>query len=345
MDYDFTAKLEDELDAVARGEQDYVPVLRRFWEPFKKLVDEKSESVTRAEVSNARVIGVHPESGKEMSVRLGRFGPFAQIGTKDDEDKPKFASLRPGQRMDSITFDEALKLFDLPRKLGLDHQNREITIAIGRFGPFAKVGTMFVSLPKEDDPYEVTLERAIEIIKAKEQMLAERVIKTFNDGAIQVLKGKYGPYITDGEKNGKIAKDVDPNELTLEDCIASLAAAPKGKPKSKSASAKGATERAKREVARQRGKTAAAPKKAAAKKAADSKTAKARVKSETAKLLSNDEISAIESKKAPAKKAPAKKAAAKKSAAKKSAAKKAGAKKAAARKSVSAGAKAAVAAS
>ena len=350
VDYDFTAKLEDELDAVARGEQDYVPVLRRFWEPFKKLVDEKSESVTRAEVSNARVIGVHPESGKEMSVRLGRFGPFAQIGTKDDEDKPKFASLRPGQRMDSITFDEALKLFDLPRKLGLDHQNREITIAIGRFGPFAKVGTMFVSLPKEDDPYEVTLERAIEIIKAKEQMLAERVIKTFNDGAIQVLKGKYGPYITDGEKNGKIAKDVDPNELTLEDCIASLAAAPKGKPKSKSASAKGATERAKREVARQRGKTAAAPKKAAAKKAADSKTAKARVKSETAKLLSNDEISAIESKKAPAKKAPAKKAAAKKaaakkSAAKKSAAKKAGAKKAAAKKSVSAGAKAAVAAS
>jgi DNA topoisomerase I len=333
VDYDFTARLEDELDAVARGEEDYVPVLRRFWDPFKQLVDEKAESVTRAEVSNARVLGIDPESGKEVSVRLGRFGPFAQIGTKDDDEKPKFASLRPGQRMDSIQLDEALKLFDLPRKLGPDHQQREITIAIGRFGPFAKVGSMYVSLGKEDDPYTISRERAVELIQAKEAALAARIIKTFNDGAVQVLQGKYGPYITDGQRNGKVPKDVEPADLTLEDCMTALDAAPKGKPKSRSAAAKGATERAKREVARQRGKTVGAKKTSA--KTAAAKNAKAKkapsAKRASAKLLSHDEMRSLDAADdaGQGKKSTTKKTAAKKSSAKKkTAAKKAGAKRA-----------------
>jgi DNA topoisomerase I len=319
VDYEFTARLEDELDEIALGEKQHIPLLQRFWKRLRELVG-LTENLTRAEASNARILGVDPASGKEISVRIGRFGPFAQIGTKDDEEKPKFASLRPGQKMDFVTLDDALKLFDLPRKLGPDHAGREITIAVGRFGPFAKVGAMYVSLGKTDDPYEITYERTVELIKEKEAMLAARVIKTFNDGAIQILQGKFGPYITDGQKNGKILKGMEPLDLTLEDCLTALEIAPKGKPKSSAAAAKSATERAKREIKERRGKSATV------------KTAKAKkpsAKTASAKLLTGAETSAILAK---AKKAPVKKAAAKKPAAKKATAKKATVKKAAAKK-------------
>ncbi|KFN49886.1 DNA topoisomerase I [Arenimonas composti] len=226
VDYDFTAKLEDELDAVSRGEEAWVPLLEKFWQPFKTTVEEKSESVDRSEATGARLLGIDPKSGKPVSVRLGRYGPFAQIGTADDEDKPKFASLRPGTSMHTITLEEALPLFDLPRKLG-ELDGKQISVAIGRFGPFVKHGDLYASLGKEDDPYTITPERAAELVRAKQEMIANRTIKTFPGTDIQVLNGRYGPYITDGEKNGRIPKDRDPASLTQDECVALLA---EGKP-------------------------------------------------------------------------------------------------------------------
>jgi DNA topoisomerase I len=225
VDYDFTAKMEDSLDAVASGEQEYVPLLERFWKPFIKLVDHTETSVSREEVAMARDLGTDPISGKPMSVRMGRFGPFVQIGTKDDADKPKFAGLRPGQKMDTINFEQAIELFKLPRKLGQTAAGEEIVANVGRFGPYVKYGAKYVSL-KTDDPYEVSLERALEVIKEKEIADANRLILDFPDAGIQVLNGRYGPYITDKQKNAKIPKDRDPKSLTLEESQALLAAAP-----------------------------------------------------------------------------------------------------------------------
>jgi DNA topoisomerase-1 len=225
VDYDFTAKMEDSLDAVANGEQEWVPLLERFWKPFIDLVNHTETSVSREEVAQARDLGVDPVSGKPMSVRMGRFGPFVQIGTKDDEDKPRFAGLRPGQKMDAITHAEALELFKLPRKLGTTPDGEEITTNVGRFGPYVKYGAKYVSL-KIDDPYEITPERALEVIREKEIADANRLILDFPDAGIQVLNGRYGPYITDKSRNAKIPKDKDPKSLTLEECQTLLAAAP-----------------------------------------------------------------------------------------------------------------------
>jgi DNA topoisomerase-1 len=157
---------------------------------------------------------------------MGRFGPFVQIGTKDDEEKPKFAGLRPGQKMDSITLPAALELFRLPRTLGQTESGEPITTNVGRFGPYVKYGAKYVSLKAGDDPYEVTLERALELIKAKEEADANRIIQVFESAGIQVLNGRFGPYITDRKKNAKIPKDRDPRTLTLEECLALIAAAP-----------------------------------------------------------------------------------------------------------------------
>jgi DNA topoisomerase-1 len=225
VDYDFTAKMEDSLDSVASGEQDWVPLLERFWKPFIDLVNHTETSVSREEVAQARDLGPDPVSGKPMSVRMGRFGPFVQIGTKDDADKPRFAGLRPGQKMDAITHAEALELFKLPRKLGLTAQGEEILTNTGRFGPYVKYGAKYVSL-KIDDPYTITPERALEVIREKEIADANRLILDFPDAKIQVLNGRYGPYITDKERNAKIPKDRDPKTLSLDECQALLAAAP-----------------------------------------------------------------------------------------------------------------------
>jgi DNA topoisomerase-1 len=225
VDYDFTAKMEDSLDAVASGEQEWVPLLEKFWKPFIDLVNHTESSVSREEVAQARDLGADPVSGKPMSVRMGRFGPFVQIGTKDDEDKPRFAGLRPGQKMDQITHAQAMELFKLPRKLGTTPSGEEITTNVGRFGPYVKYGAKYVSL-KTDDPYEITPERALEVIREKEIADANRLILDFPDAGIQVLNGRYGPYITDKARNAKIPKDKDPKSLTLEECQALLAAAP-----------------------------------------------------------------------------------------------------------------------
>jgi DNA topoisomerase-1 len=296
VDYEFTARMEDELDAVSRGEEEWVPLLRKFWGPFKAQVVDKMETVSLDEAKQNRVLGNDPASGKPIAVRLGRFGPFAQIGSKDDEDKPKFASLRPGQSLHTITLADALELFKLPRVLGVAPDGKEVSAAIGRFGPFVKHGTTYGSIKPPDDPYTIELARALALIEEKEEQIRNRIIATFDDGAIEILNGKYGPYITDGAKNGRIPKDRDPKTVTREECIEWLAA---GKP-----------------VKKKTGKFGRAAKKAPAKKAA--------VKKETP-------LKTAAAKKAPAKKKPAaKKAAGKRAPAKKVAAKKAPAKKAAA---------------
>lgn len=226
VDYDFTAKLEDELDAVSRGEKEWVPLMKDFWQPFEKQVKDKEENVSRSEVAQARELGTDPKSGLPVSVRLGRYGPYVQMGTKDDEEKPRFAGLRPGQRIDTITFDEAMELFKLPRELGETDEGEEVVVAIGRFGPYVRYGSKFVSLKKEDDPYTVELPRALELIKEKKKADAEKEIKIFKEEGISVLNGRYGPYVTDGKKNAKIPKDKEPKSLTLEECQTMIAEAP-----------------------------------------------------------------------------------------------------------------------
>ena len=202
-----------------------MPLLERFWKPFIERVRHTEATVSRDEVAQARDLGIDPASGKPMSVRMGRFGPFVQIGTKDDPDKPRFAGLRPGQKMDTITHGEALELFKLPRALGSTPSGEPIVANIGRFGPYLKYGAKYVSL-KVDDPYTVTPERALEVIREKEIADANRLILDFPDAGIQVLNGRYGPYITDKARNAKIPKDRDPKTLTLDECQALLAAAP-----------------------------------------------------------------------------------------------------------------------
>ncbi|GAB3102479.1 DNA topoisomerase I [Lysobacter terrae] len=216
VDYDFTAKMEDELDAVSRGEEEWVPLMEKFWGPFKELVEEKTESVDRSEATGARELGTDPKSGKPVSVRLGRFGPYAQIGDKDTDEKLEFASLRPGQSMHTITLEDAVELFKLPRKLGLS-DGHEVSVGVGRFGPFAKRGSVYASLKKEDDPYTIDLARAVFLIEEKEEIARNRIIKEFPGSDIQVLNGRFGPYLSDGKLNGRIPKDREPASLTLEE--------------------------------------------------------------------------------------------------------------------------------
>jgi DNA topoisomerase-1 len=276
VDYDFTAKLEDELDEVSRGEKDWIPLMERFWGPFKELVDAKTESVDRSEATGARELGTDPKSGKPVSVRLGRYGPYAQIGTPDDEDKPTFASLRPGQSMHTITLENALELFRLPRKLG-EHNDEEVSVGIGRFGPFAKRGSVYASLKKEDDPYTIDLARALFLIEEKEEIARNRIIKAFPGSDIEVLNGRYGPYLSDGKLNGKIPKDREPASLTLAEATELMETT--GKPMRKGFGAKKVA--AKKAVA----KKAAAKKVAEPKPKADKPTAakKAPAKKSTGK--------------------------------------------------------------
>jgi len=274
VDYDFTAKLEDELDAVSRGEEEWVPLMERFWGPFKELVTDKSESLDRTDAGSARVLGPDPVSGKDVTARIGRFGPMVQIGTVDDEEKPKFASLQPGQSIYSISLEEALKLFDMPRKLGADANGEEVTVGIGRFGPFAKRGSTYASLTKEDDPYKIDLARAIFLVEQKEEIARNRIIKEFEGSDIQVLNGRFGPYISDGKMNGKIPKDREPASLTLAEAEQFMAET--GKPVRKGFGAKKAAKKTavKKEAAPKKAAAKKAPaKKAATKKAATKKTA------------------------------------------------------------------------
>ncbi len=234
VDYDFTAHLEDELDEISRGESEWIPVMKSFWDPFKALVDEKETSVTREEAVQARELGTDPSTGKPITVRMGRYGAFVQIGTRDDEEKPRFAGLRQGQKMDSVTLEEALELFKLPRKLGETSQGEPVEVNVGRFGPYVRYGKKYVSI-KEDDPYTIDLERALTLIEEKKKLDANRIILEFEGSSIQVLNGRYGPYVTNGKTNAKIPKDRKPDSLSLDECERLIAEAPAKKPRRRAA--------------------------------------------------------------------------------------------------------------
>jgi len=277
VDYDFTARLEDDLDAISLGEKDWVPLLENFWQPFHELVAEKETSVTREQVAQARELGTDPKSGKPVTVRMGRFGPFVQIGTKDDEEKPKFAGLRPGQKMNDITLEDAMELFKLPRKLGETPDGEPVSASIGRFGPYVRYGDKYVSIRGEDDPYTIELPRALELIEEKKIADANRIILDFEDAGIQVLNGRYGPYITDKMKNARVPKDREPKSLTLEECRELLAAAPvrgrRGKKAAKKKTATASESAAKTKAPAKKKARKKAKKKAKKKKVAKKKTA------------------------------------------------------------------------
>ncbi|MEL6869769.1 MAG: DNA topoisomerase I [Pseudomonadota bacterium] len=270
VDYEFTARMEDDLDAVSRGDREWVPLLDEFWQPFTKQVDDKEKSVSREQVAQSRDLGIDPKSGKPVSVRMGRFGPFVQIGTKDDEEKPKFAGLRPGQKMNDVDLETALDLFQLPRKLGETPEGEAVSASIGRFGPYVRYDNKFVSIKGDDDPYTITLERALEVITEKKIADANRLILDFPDDGIQVLNGRYGPYITNKKKNAKIPKDREPKSLTLEECKELLEAAPERGRRGKKASKKTAAADSKKKVTKKK----ATKKKTAKKKTTKKKTAK-----------------------------------------------------------------------
>jgi DNA topoisomerase-1 len=188
-------------------------MITEFYGPFHGTVQTTEKESERA--SGERILGKDPVSGMTLLVRIGRFGPMAQIGTPEETEKPKFAKLRAEQRLDQITFDEAIELFKLPRNLG-PYEDHDVNVAIGRFGPYVRLNDFFVSMKKEDDPYTITYERAVELIEEKRKQNAERLIMSFPDEPeIQVLNGRWGPYIKYKDRNIRIAKDRDPKTFTL----------------------------------------------------------------------------------------------------------------------------------
>lgn len=314
VDLNFTAKVEEEFDVIAEGKENWREMIARFYKPFHATLGTVKDTADRA--TGARVLGKDPVSGKDVVARIGRFGPMIQIGSAEDEDKPRFASLRKDQSIQTITFEEAMNLFKLPRTLG-ERDGEVCSVGIGRFGPYVRLGSTYASLTPDDDPLEITLQRAIELIDLKKAASATRdlgeykgemlvvgrgrfgpfvrfgktyanipkgedpatvtlergielveaklasarqnVLKEFEGSAIQVLAGRYGPYITDGSKNANVPKDKEPEALTLDEATALLAAAPekKGAKKGRAAAKSAAKAPAKK----------AASKKAAKKKA------------------------------------------------------------------------------
>ncbi len=228
LDYNFTAKVEKEFDEIAEGKKQWNKIIKDFYGGFHEKVEDTQKN--SGKFSGEKLLGVDPESGKNVYVKIGRFGPIAQIGDTESEEKPKFAGLRKGQSIDTITLEEALKLFDFPRILG-KYEGEDVSVAIGRFGPYVRLGKLFVSIKKDDDPASITLERAIELIEAKRKADREKIIKTFDeDPDVQVLNGRYGPYLVIKKQNYKIPKGTDPATLTLEDCY-EISKDPKNMPK------------------------------------------------------------------------------------------------------------------
>jgi DNA topoisomerase I len=218
VDYHFTAGVEKQFDEIAQGLEEWTEMIRKFYGPFHKGVENTIETADKA--TGERELGVHPESGKKVSVRIGRFGPFVQVGDSENEEKPQYASLRAGQSIETISLEQALELFKLPKNIGL-FEDKDMTVAIGKFGPYIRHDGAFYSLPKEVDPLDVSEEQAIEIILDKRKRDSERVIKTFAEAPdVKVLNGRWGPYIEFGKQNVKIPKGKDPQELTYEDCKA-----------------------------------------------------------------------------------------------------------------------------
>ena len=235
VDYNFTAKLEDELDAVSRGEKDWKEVLKGFWGPFHELLIEKEKTIQRKDVCITRELGIDPESGKTVSVRFGRFGPYVQIGTREDQEKPKFASLSKEQKVDTICLGEALELFRLPRLVG-KWKEHEIWTGIGRFGPYIRYGKSqtYISI-KDKDPLGFSEEEAINLIQEHQKEMARKILAEFSEEGIFIISGHYGPYVKKGNKNAKIPKDCeDPSKLTLKECKDLLAMVPQTRGRTRS---------------------------------------------------------------------------------------------------------------
>lgn len=230
VDYHFTAGVEKQFDEIAQGMEEWTDMIRKFYNPFHKEVQNTIETADKA--TGERDLGIHPDNGKKVSVRIGRFGPFVQVGDSDTEEKPLYASLRAGQSIETIALEDALELFKLPKKVG-SFEDKEMTVAIGKFGPYIRHNSAFYSLPKDIDPLDVSEEQAIEIILDKRKRDSERLIKTFDENPeVKILNGRWGPYIEFGKQNVKIPKGKEPKELTYEDCKA-LADAEAKAPKKK----------------------------------------------------------------------------------------------------------------
>ena len=213
VDFEFTARLEDNLDQISRGEQDSMTCIKQTYEPFRVNLEEKLETVDISEQRLLKDLGIHPDTKRPVSVRLTKYGPTIQMGTKEDEEKPKWAALTYEQKknIDAITLDDAIRLFKLPEKIGVLDQD-DIFVNIGPFGPYIKCGKTNVSV-KGRDIFEIAEDEAITLIKEKKELDANKEINIFEDKGIKVLNGMYGPYVTDGKVNAKIPKDVDPKSL------------------------------------------------------------------------------------------------------------------------------------
>ncbi len=218
MDYNFTATVEKEFDEIADGKRDWADHISEFYKEFEPKIEEIIQSKNEHKVGE-RILGTDPVSGKPVSVKIGRFGPIVQVGSATDEEKPRFAQMKPGQTLETITLEEALGLFGLPRTLG-EYAGETVTIGAGKYGPYIKYNGAYVTLPKTFDPMTVTLEEAAQLIEEKKKAEAERIIKNFDEEPeLQVLNGRFGPYIAYKGSNYKLPKSVTPAELTLEECL------------------------------------------------------------------------------------------------------------------------------
>lgn len=223
VDYDFTADVEVKFDKIAEDEMARNDMLSEFYVPFHKLI-EKSGDIDRSKVGESRKIGTHPKNGKIITARFGRYGPMLQMGDTDDEEKPQFAPMPKGAKIESVTLEEALKAFELPRLVGLTDDGQDIKANVGRFGPYIQIGKLYVNI-KDEDPRTISLETSLKLYAEKLKTEAEKNIADFGDG-IKVLNGRFGPYITDGKKNAKIPKETDPKTVTHEQAKKLLNEAP-----------------------------------------------------------------------------------------------------------------------
>ena len=258
IDYSFTANVEKEFDEIAHGAMAWDKMIDSFYGRFHPKV-EKTENIERSSVGSSRDIGIDPKSGKKIIARLGRFGPIVQIGDSEGEEKPEYASLRKGQFIENITLEDALELFKLPREVG-EYEGKNMVAAIGRFGPYIRHDSKFYSIPKEEDPLSITADRSVEIIEAKRKADAEKFIKGFDENPdVQILNGRWGPYIKVGKQNVKIPKGKTPEDLNLEDCLKLAEAAPvkKGRGGKAAAPTKAETATKAKKPAKKKSKTTA----------------------------------------------------------------------------------------
>ncbi|HYH55964.1 MAG TPA: topoisomerase C-terminal repeat-containing protein, partial [Anseongella sp.] len=235
MDYNFTANVEKEFDEIAQGMKEWTRMLEEFYGPFHRNVEETIEKADKA--TGERELGTDPASGKRVTVRIGRYGPFVQLGENSEEEKPRYASLRGNQSIETISLEEALELFKLPKKIGT-FEEKEMQVNIGRFGPYILHDKKFYSVPKGLEPLDINEQQAIEIILEKRKNDAEKTIKTFSENPdVKILNGRWGPFIAFGKQNVKIPKGTEPSSLSYEDCVRlaeESKSSPKAGPRSKS---------------------------------------------------------------------------------------------------------------